>query len=58
MYLLNNWQDRTVEDVFRAFDAERWGVYFTDDNPGASSEKPQFKDAEILLASYGTPDYD
>ncbi len=58
MYLLNNWQDGTADDVFRDFDGERWGAYRNDDDPVPLAEKPQFKGAEILLASYGTPSYE
>ena len=51
MKLLNNWKDGTADDVFRDFDGTRWGSYRNDDDPVPLAEKPEFKGAEILLAS-------
>ena len=56
MRLLNNWEGGTANDVFRDFDGERWKWSHDDATP--LEEKPNFKDAEILLASYGTPSYE
>jgi hypothetical protein len=56
--LLNNWQGGAVDDVFRAFEGTRWGGYSNDEDPVPVEEKPKFKGAEILLASYGTPMYE
>lgn len=58
MKLLNNWLKGTAEDVFRDFDGTRWDNYRNDEDPVPLAEKPQFKDVEILLASYGTPSYE
>lgn len=55
MILLNNWAGGSANDVFRDFDGDRWG---NRDNAIPLEEKPDFKDAEILLASYGTPSYE
>lgn len=57
MYL-NDWENKTAEDVFRAFDGERWGNYRNDDDPVSISEKPKFNGANILLASYSQSSYD
>ena len=46
--LLNNWQENTVNEVFRDFCEYGEEV----------SERPEFKNVEILLASYGTPSYE
>ncbi len=56
--LLNNWQDKTVDDVFRDFHGTRWANYSNDEDPVPMAERPEFQGAEILLASYGTPDYE
>ena len=55
---LNNWEGGTSEDVFRDFDGSRWSNYRNDEDQVPLSEKPEFKDVEILLASYGTPSYE
>lgn len=55
--LLNNWAGGTVKDVFTDFDGTRWSAYRNDDAIPIE-EKPKFKGAEILLASYGTPSYE
>jgi hypothetical protein len=55
--LLNNWAGKTPLDVFTEFDGTRWSSYREDDAIPVN-EKPEFKDAEILLASYGTPSYE
>lgn len=55
--LLNNWAGETVKDVLIDFDGARWSSY-RDDDAIPVEEKPEFKDAEILLASYGTPSYE
>jgi hypothetical protein len=57
MILLNNWEGQTAKDVFTEFDGTRWSAYREDDAIPVE-EKPEFKDAEILLASYGTPSYE
>lgn len=57
MYL-NNWIGGTADDVFREFDGTRWSSYRNDDDQVPLAEKPEFKGAEILLASYGTPAYE
>jgi hypothetical protein len=56
-YLLNDWKDKAAEDVFRDFDGTRWAAYSENPDPTPSAEKPQFKGAEILLASYGHYSY-
>lgn len=56
-FLLNNWADGQVKDVFTDFDGSRWSHY-RDDDAIPVEEKPEFKGAEILLASYGTPAYE
>jgi len=58
MILLNNWKNCTAEDVFRDFDGTRCGNYRNDEDPVPVNERPAFKGAEILLASYGTPSYE
>lgn len=58
MHLLNNWKDGTANDVFSDFDGTRWGNYRNDEGPVPLAEKPEFKGVEILLASYGTPNYE
>jgi hypothetical protein len=55
--LLNNWQGQTPADVFTEFDGARWSAYREPDAMPVE-EKPEFKGAEILLASYGTPSYE
>lgn len=55
--LLNNWADGEPKDVFQDFDGSRWAAY-RDDDAMPLDEKPEFKGAEILLASYGTPSYE
>lgn len=55
--LLNNWAGGTVKDVFTEFDGSRWSEY-RDTDATPVEEKPEFKGAEILLASYGTPSYE
>lgn len=55
---LNNWAGQSAEDVFKEFDGTRWDNYRNDEDPAPVSEKPEFKGAEILLASYGTPSYE
>lgn len=55
--LLNNWADGEPKDVFTDFDGSRWSAY-RDDDAMPLEEKPEFKGAEILLASYGTPSYE
>lgn len=55
--LLNNWQGQTPADVFTEFDGSRWSSYREPDAVPVE-EKPKFKGAEILLASYGTPSYE
>jgi hypothetical protein len=55
---LNNWEGGTSEDVFSNFDDYRWRHYRNDEDQVPLSEKPEFKDVEILLASYGTPSYE
>ena len=57
MYL-NNWKDGKADDVFADFDGTRWDSYPNDKDPVPLAEKPPFAGAEILLASYGTPDYE
>lgn len=54
---LNNWKDCTSDDVFVDFDGSRWSNYREPDSVPVS-EKPEFKGAKILLASYGTPSYE
>jgi hypothetical protein len=55
--LLNNWEGQTAADVFTDFDGSRWSAYREPDAMPVE-EKPEFKGAEILLASYGTPSYE
>jgi hypothetical protein len=55
--LLNNWAGKTPLDVLTEFDGTRWSAYREDDAIPVD-EKPEFKGAEILLASYGTPSYE
>lgn len=55
--LLNNWQGDTAATVFTAFDGQQWAAYREPDAIPVE-EKPEFKGAEILLASYGTPSYE
>ncbi|GAB3763664.1 hypothetical protein GCM10028796_17570 [Ramlibacter monticola] len=55
--LLNNWEGQSVTDVFTEFDDSRWSAYREPDAMPVE-EKPEFKGAEILLASYGTPSYE
>jgi len=57
MKLLNNWEGQAAKDVFTDFDGSRWSAY-RDEDAIPVEEKPEFKDAEILLASYGTPSYE
>jgi hypothetical protein len=54
--LLNNWAGQSPIDVFTEFDGSRWSAYREPDAIPIG-EKPEFKGAEILLASYGTPSY-
>lgn len=56
--LLNNWTNCSVKDVFEEFDEMRWSNYSENTEKTPIEEKPEFKNAEILLASYGTPSYE
>lgn len=51
---LNNWS--AAADVFSAFDGTRWSSYREPDATPIE-QKPEFVNAEILFASYGTDNY-
>lgn len=55
--LLNNWAGMSGTEVLQSFDGTRWSHYREDDATTVE-DKPKFAGVELLLASYGTPEYE
>lgn len=55
--LLNEWAGKTPEAVFAEFEDTRWNARKDSSKP-PTSDSPEFKGVEILLASYGTGEYE
>ena len=51
---LHEWS--SFEEMCRDFDGTRWGSYKED--PAPAHEHPRFQGVEVLLASYGTGNYE